>query len=213
MKYLTRSTHVGKTVARWLVSALCAVSLSLHAQIAEKDPAQQVKLVSEQLMQTLEKERSQLEQDSAKVQALAERLVFPYIDVTKMARFVMGSYWRSASPEEQKAFVDAFKKLLINAYARSFLKLQIDHLMMGEMRQGSSGKGDVEVPVTVVEKTGNAVPVVFRLLPNGDSWKVYDLEIQGISLLLNYRTVYALEIESKGLPAVIANMQAQAKSL
>jgi phospholipid transport system substrate-binding protein len=85
--------------------------------------------------------------------------------------------------------------------------------MMGEMRQGSSGKGDVEVPVTVVEKTGNAVPVVFRLLPNGDSWKVYDLEIQGISLLLNYRTVYALEIESKGLPAVIANMQAQAKSL
>lgn len=213
MKHLTKLTGLGKTVARWSIVALFAVSLSLYAQIAEKDPAQQVKLVSEQLMQTLEKERTQLEQDSTKVQALAERLVFPYVDVTKMARFVMGAHWRSASPEEQKAFVDAFKKLLINAYARSFLKLQIDHLAMGEVRQGSSGKGDVEVPVTVVEKSGNAVPVIFRLLPTGDSWKVYDLEIQGISLLLNYRTVYALEIESKGLPAVIANMQAQAKSL
>ena len=62
----------------------------------------------------------------------------------------------------------------------------------------------------MVEKSGNTIPVIFRLLPAADSWKVYDLEIQGISLLLNYRTLYAVEIEAKGLPAVIANMKAQA---
>ena len=198
---------------RFLIAGVLLISaLNGYAQIAEKDPQQQVRLVSEQLMQKLDKDRAQLEQDSAKVQALAESFVFPYVDITKMSRFVLGSYWRSASPEEQKAFGDAFKKLLINSYARSFLKMQIDQLEMGNTRQGS-GKGDVEVPVTVVEKGGNRIPVLFRLLPSDNSWKVYDVEIQGISLLLNYRTVYALEIESKGLATVIANMQAQANGL
>lgn len=191
---------------------LWVATLNVHAQIAEKDPVQQVKQVSEQLMQKLEKDRVQLEQDGAKVQALAELLVFPYVDVTKMARFVMGSYWRTATPEEQKTFTDAFKKILINSYARSFLRMQIAQLEMTEARQGS-GKNDVEVPVVVVEKSGNRIPVLFRLLPNGESWKVYDVEIQGISLLLNYRAAYMLEIESKGLPTVIANMQAQARGL
>jgi phospholipid transport system substrate-binding protein len=198
---------------RSVIVGLClATSLGVQAQVFEKDPVQQVKLVSEQLMQRLDQERVQLEQQAEKVQILAESMVFPYVDINKMARFVMGAHWRTASPSEQQAFSEAFKKILINSYARSFLKMQIDHLEMGNSRQGA-GKGDVEVPVTVVEKSGNAIPVLFRLLPNGESWKVYDLEIQGISLLLNYRAVYGLEIEAKGLSSVISSMQAQAKGL
>ncbi len=215
---LTEYPHANK-MQLWvslllLLSFMLSLLLSTNAraQIAEKDPVQQIKQVSEQLMQRLDKERSQLEQDMGRIQILAESMVFPYVDIHKMARFVMGSHWRTATPADQQAFSEAFKSLLINSYARSFLKMQIAQLEMGTVRQGA-GKTDVEVPATVVEKNSNRIPVVFRLLPYAETWKVYDVEIQGISLLLNYRTIYAIEIESKGLPTVIANMQAQAKGL
>lgn len=201
---------------RWLAGIglwvlMACLSVSAQASIAEKDPVVQVKKVSEQLMSRLDKERAALEKDGSRIQSLAEELVFPYVDVTKMSRFVMGAHWRTATPEQQQAFVAAFKELLLNSYARSFLKMQIDHIDVGAVRAGS-GKTDVEVPASVSEKSGNVIPIVFRLLPAGDTWKVYDVEIQGISLLLNYRTVYAVEIDSKGLPSVLAQMKAQANA-
>lgn len=179
-----------------------------QATIQEKDPVLQVKQVSEQLLSRIESQRNTLEQDSRAVSVLAEELVFPYVDVTKMARFVMGANWRTASSDQQQAFVSAFKQLMLTSYARSFLKMHIDRLDMGSVRAGS-GKNDVEVPVTVIEKTGNQIPVIFRLLPAENSWKVFDIEIQGVSLLLNYRSLYSTEIQTKGLSAVIAQMQSQ----
>lgn len=197
-------------VKQWAGFLIMSISLSMPAaaMISEKDPVAQVQKVSEQLISRLDSERKQLEMSNDRVNALAEELVFPYVDITKMSRFVLGASWRTATLEQQQTFVDLFKRLLLNSYARSFLKLQVDHIEFGASRAGS-GAQDKEVPATVVEKSGNRIPVVFRLLPSGDSWKTYDVEIQGISLLLNYRGVYAIEIDQKGLPAVLTQMKAQ----
>ncbi|MCI4410314.1 MAG: ABC transporter substrate-binding protein [Thiotrichales bacterium] len=199
---------------KWFVGAFLglAVLQSAAAMIAEKDPVVQAKKVAEQLIGRLDAERTQLEASNDRINALANELVFPYVDITKMARFAMGANWRSATPEQQQTFTDLFKRILLNSYAKSFLKLQIDRIDFGASRAGASGK-DVEIPATVFEKTGTSVPVIFRLLPSGDSWKIYDLEVQGISLLLNYRSVYATEIDQKGLPAVLEQMKVQANAI
>ena len=123
----------------WFGLLLISVSLSMPAMatISEKDPVTQVQLVSNQLVSRIESERKQLEASNDRVNALAEELVFPYIDITKMSRFVLGVHWRTATPEQQKTFVDLFKRLLLNSYARSFLKLQIDHIDFGASRAGN----------------------------------------------------------------------------
>jgi phospholipid transport system substrate-binding protein len=195
---------------KWFGLFLLGVFLSMPAaaMINEKDPVAQVQKVSDQLVSRLESERKQLEASNDRINALAEELVFPYVDIGKMSRFVLGATWRTATPEQKDTFAQLFKRLLLNSYARSFLKLQIDHIEFAESRAGS-GANDREVPATVFEKTGNRIPVVFRLLPVGDSWKTYDVEIEGISLLLNYRSIYSVEIEQKGLPAVLTQMKAQ----
>lgn len=199
---------------KWFVGVFLtlAVLQSAAAMIVEKDPVVQAKKVAEQLIGRLDSERTQLEASNDRINALANELVFPYVDITKMARFAMGANWRSATPEQQQTFTDLFKRILLNSYAKSFLKLQIDRIDFGASRAGASGK-DVEIPATVFEKTGTSVPVIFRLLPSGDSWKIYDLEVQGISLLLNYRSVYATEIDQKGLPAVLEQMKVQANAI
>jgi phospholipid transport system substrate-binding protein len=195
---------------KWFGLLLISVSLSTPAaaMINEKDPVLQVQKVSNQLVSRLETDRKQLEASNDLVNTLANELVFPYVDIAKMSRFVLGATWRTATAEQKQEFTDLFKRLLLNSYARSFLKLQIDHIEFDASRAGS-GAQDKEVPATVVEKSSNKIPVIFRLLPDGDSWKVYDLEIQGVSLLLNYRGVYASEIDQKGLPAVLAKMKTQ----
>lgn len=203
MKWLVRSLLTVMTMA-WVSFAI--------ASIAESDPQLQAKKVASQLINRIESERKQLESDSNRVNQLANELVFPYVDVTKMARFVMGTSWRSATPEQQQQFVELFKKILLNSYARSFLKLQIDHIDFGASRPGTSSK-DVEIPATVVEKSGNQVAVVFRLFSVEQTWKIYDVEIQGVSLLLNYRSVYASDIDQKGLSAVLEQMKVQANGL
>ncbi len=199
---------------KWFVGVFLtlAVLQSAAAMIVEKDPVVQAKKVAEQLIGRLDSERTQLEASNDRINALANELVFPYVDITKMARFAMGANWRSATPEQQQTFTDLFKRILLNSYAKSFLKLQIDRIDFGASRAGASGK-DVEIPATVFEKTGTSVPVIFRLLPSGDSWKIYDLEVQGISMLLNYRSVYATEIDQKGLPAVLEQMKVQANAI
>lgn len=198
----------------WFVGVLLTLVMlqSAAAMIAEKDPVVQTKKVAEQLIGRLDAERSQLEVHNDRINALANELVFPYVDITKMARFAMGANWRSATPEQQQTFTELFKRILLNSYARSFLKLQIERIDFGVSRAGASGK-DVEIPATIFEKTGASVPLVFRLLPSGESWKIYDLEVQGISLLLNYRSVYATEIDQKGLPAVLEQMKVQANAI
>lgn len=203
---------------KWMQSILATLFLAFTlssaataAVIAESDPVAQTQQVAEQLIQRIDAERATLENDNARINQLASELVFPYVDITKMARFVMGVHWRSASKEQQTEFVDLFKRILLNSYARSFLKLQIDRIDFAASRAGNAK--DVEVPATVYEKTGGQVPVIFRLFPVQDSWKIYDVEIQGISLLLNYRSVYGNDIDQKGLPAVLEQMKAQADAL
>ncbi|OZA73642.1 MAG: hypothetical protein B7X74_03990, partial [Thiotrichales bacterium 39-47-5] len=154
-----------KSVLNALMLMVSFVWMSVAAAtIAEKDPVLQAKKVADQLIGRIDQERKQLESDTNRVNQLANELVFPYVDVTKMARFVMGASWRSASAEQQQSFIDLFKKILLNSYARSFLKLQIDRVDFTASRPGASGK-DVEIPATVIEKSGNAVPVIFRLFP------------------------------------------------
>lgn len=190
-----------------LVAVLAlVVQVGQAAVIAEADPVVQVQRVSDQLIARLEQDRARLEKDPASVQRLAGELVFPYVDIQKMSRFVMGQYWRSATPEQQASFSALFQDILLSSYANSFLKLQIDRVVFGAVRAGSGSK-DVEVPASVHERGGNVVPVVFRLYPSGNSWKVFDVEIEGVSLMLNYRTLYGQEIAQKGVAGVIAGMK------
>ena len=181
-----------------------------HAQveaISQDDPEKMVLLVSNKVISELNANRELFESSSAEVRAFALNHVLPYIDTEKMARYVMGKYWRVASNEQKKGFVEAFTDTMIRSYSQSLLKLRIESVEVEKAREEKPGR--VTVASKVAQSDGNKSDIIYRVYFNKSTnkWMLYDVAVEGISMLLSYRKAYGSDISKKGLDAVIAEMQ------
>lgn len=182
-------------------------TLVVAHEVPQDDPEKMVKAIYNNVISELNLKREKLENDPAEVKSFATKYVLPYIDTPKMARYVLGKHWRSASKDQKQAFVDAFTNTLIRSYSQSLLKLKIETVSVATARVEKPGR--VTVPSSVTQSDGNKSDVTYRAYLNKKSkkWMLYDVSIEGVSMLLNYRKAYNSDIVKKGLDAVIAEMQ------
>jgi phospholipid transport system substrate-binding protein len=182
-------------------------TLVVAHEVPQDDPEKMVKAISNNVISELNLKREKLENDPAEVKSFATQYVLPYIDTPKMARYVLGKHWRSASKDQKQAFVDAFTNTLIRSYSQSLLKLKIETVSVATARVEKPGR--VTVPSSVTQSDGNKSDVTYRAYLNKKSkkWMLYDVSVEGVSMLLNYRKAYNSDIVKKGLDAVIAEMQ------
>lgn len=175
--------------------------------IPQDDPQKLVQSLSNKVISQLNINRELLESSPQEVKIFAIAYVLPYIDTVKMARYVMGKHWRGASETQQKDFVDAFTNTLIRSYSQSLLKLNIESVEVDPAREEKPGR--VTVASKVLQSDGNKSDVIYRayLDKKTNKWMLYDVAIEGISMLLSYRKAYDSDISKKGLDAVIAEMQ------
>lgn len=177
--------------------------------IPQDDPAEMVDALSHELISAMNEQRAELESSPEKIKAFAGVYVLPYIDTAKMARYVMGKYWRTATESQQHAFMDAFSNTLIRSYSQSLLKLRIESVEVKAAQVEKPGR--VTVASSVLQADGNRTDVVYRAYLNSKTqkWMLYDVAIEGISMLLNYRKAYGSDFSKKGIDAVISEMQAK----
>ena len=175
--------------------------------IEQNDPGKMVLELSQNVVSELNANREQLESSPQEVKRFAEKFVLPYIDTQKMARYVLAREWRSASEEQKAAFVEAFTNTLIRSYSQSLLRLNIDSVDVKPAQEEKPGR--VTVASTVTQADGNRSDVIYRVFLDKklNKWMLYDVTVEGISLLLNYRKTYGSAIAQKGLNAVITDMQ------
>lgn len=175
--------------------------------ISQDDPEKMVLSVSNKVISELNANRDLLESSSADIKVFAMKHVLPYIDTEKMARYVMGKYWRVATDAQKQGFVDAFTNTMIRSYSQSLLKLRIESVEVEKAREEKPGR--VTVASKVIQSDGNKSDVVYRVYLNKSTkkWMLYDVAVEGISMLLSYRKAYGSDISKKGLDAVIAEMQ------
>lgn len=190
-----------------LVMMLFFSTASIASNIPQEDPKKLVKELSQVVIDQLDLNRQKFESDPAEIKRFADEYVLPYIDTPKMARYVMAQFWRQASEKQQAAFVDAFTNTLLRSYSTSILKLKVTSMVV--LNAIETHKGRVSVETEVTQDDGNVTKVVYRLYLNSDDqkWYLYDVSIEGISILLNYRKSYASEFQKKGIDEVIASLQ------
>ncbi|AZR82289.1 MlaC/ttg2D family ABC transporter substrate-binding protein [Thiomicrospira sp. S5] len=192
-----------------MLLTLALESTAYAVDINQKDPEVMVKELSETVVSEVDKQRAELETDPQKVKVFANEYVLPYVDTPKMARYVMGQYWKQASASQQKAFTEAFTNTLLRSYAKSILKLRVTKIVVSKMVETRPGRASVSTEVTQAD--GNVSTVVYRayLNKNDQKWFLYDVSIEGISMLLNYRKSFASEFQKKGIDEVIAGLNAK----
>jgi len=164
-------------------------------------PQKVIQSVSTQLQERL-KDKS-FTRDFAQVNQFVNGVINPHTDFDKIAPLVLGKHWKTATPVEQDRFTHEFQTLLIRTYSRAFVEYSdwtIRYLPL-EMPNGAT---KVIVKTEVLQPGQKPVDVNYRMYLIKGEWKVYDIMIDGVSLVTNYRSTFNEDIQRKGsLSAVI----------
>ena len=189
----------------WLVSVwLILGGLSIATADEALSPAQQViQKTSDQLQVSLQK--PEYKADFRKATTLVDQIINPNVDFDRVSILVLGKHWRSATPEQRDRFKQEFRMLLVRTYTTAFTEYSDWKIRYLPMEQESSGK-KVMVKTEILQSGGQPVAVNYRMVDEGTGWKVYDILIEGISLLQNYRTSFNAEIEEGSLDQLIAHL-------
>lgn len=169
-----------------------------------KPPQQIIQSVSEQLQKKL-KDKT-FTQNFAQVTQYVSDVISPYTDFGKISPLVLGKYWKTATPEEQQRFIREFKMLIIRTYSRAFIEYN-DWTIRFMPLDMSSESTKVVVKTEVLQPNRQPIDVNYRMLLTDGAWKVYDIMIDGVSLVTNYRSTFNQEIQTTGsLSSVIDSL-------
>lgn len=196
-----------KQLSIQLVAAgfLALMAFSASAQ-AMPEPQALVKEASDNMLKALKDNEAELDQDPQKIFSLVQEILIPHFDFERMARLALGRSWRDASAEQQAKFVEEFRLLLVRTYATAMLEYTNEEIRFLPFRDDVE-KGRVNVPMEVVQPNGPSIPMALSLYKNNnDEWKVYDVRIEGISLVTNYRSSFNRDIRTSGMDALIENL-------
>lgn len=187
------------------VMMLSFLAFSASAQ-AMPEPQALVKEASDNMLKALKDHEAELESDPQKIYSLVQDILFPHFDFERMARLALGRSWRDASAEQQTKFVEEFRLLLVRTYATAMLEYTNEEIRFLPFRDDIE-KGRVSVPMEVVQPNGPSVPMSLALYKNkNNEWKVYDVKIEGISLVTNYRSSFNRDIRTSGMDALIESL-------
>jgi phospholipid transport system substrate-binding protein len=152
--------------------------------------------------------------DKTQLRKLAEQKVLPNFDFRAMTQLAVGQHWRQATPEQQKALEDAFRTLLVNTYTAS-LNVASTGKESVEVKPTDLKPGDNDVIVRTVVRTANRppIPVDYRMTKGANGWKVYDVIVENLSLVTNYRSSFASEIGRSGIDGLVKALQAKNNEL
>ncbi len=167
-------------------------------------PQQTIEDTSNKLQQKM-KDKA-FSQNFLQVTQYVDQLIEPHTDFDKISELVLGKLWNSANADEKTRFKQEFKTLLIRTYSRAFVEFKdwsIRFLPL-EMEPGAS---KVVVKTEVLQSGLQPVSVNYRMFQKNGKWKAYDIMIEGVSLVTNYRSTFSNEVKTKGsLGAVIDSL-------
>ncbi|MCX4193594.1 MlaC/ttg2D family ABC transporter substrate-binding protein [Methylophaga sp. OBS1] len=198
-----------------LMLAAFMLAFSPLTSSAEEMPEPQalVKKASDDMLKALKDNEAALEANPEKIYELVEDILMPHFDFEKMSKLALGKNWRSANAEQRERFVEEFRLLLIRTYSTAMLEYTDEEINMLPFRDDLSRKR-VTVPMEVVQKGGPSIGMSLSLYQNKqDAWKVYDVKIDGISLVTNYRSSFANEIRSGGMEQLIQDLAERNKKV
>jgi phospholipid transport system substrate-binding protein len=147
-----------------------------------------------------------------KLAQLVEIKVLPHFNFTRMTQLAVGRNWRQASPEQQKVLTDEFRTLLVRTYTTAFTGYKNQTIEYRPLRMAPTDT-DVLVRSVVKQPTGQPISVDYSMEKQGAAWKVYDVKIEGISLVENYRNTFNAEIGRTGVDGLIKVLADKNKSL
>ena len=189
-----------------LTTLLLATALGAHA--ADPGPDEVLRQTTDEVIAYIKQDKEVLSGDRQKTYALVETKIVPHFDFVRMTRLAVGKNWSKATPEQQTALVDSFRNLLVRTYSTALTRFRNQTITY------KPWSGNVADPTATVQSTvadgGRNIPLDYSLSHADGSWKVYDIKVDGISLVTNYRSDFTERVAATGIDGLIKDLQDKA---
>lgn len=189
----------------WMGSALAIAQASIS-------PDQTVHDGIVQMLAELRANEETLSTDPEAAMALIDRETDKTFDFDLVARLAMGKYWRDATPEQQETFTREFRIMLARFYGKALTRGLAEHGVPANDSftvLPTNEKPDAKyatVRVRIKRNDGSLLSLEYGMRRNDDGWKVYDVKVEGISVVMSYRNNLAQEINAKGIDGLLAEL-------
>ncbi len=196
-----------KTVAAFISSALIATSV-MASGLA---PDALIKSVSNEVLEIIRADKDIQSGNTKKAADLVEKKIAPNFDFLHMTRLALGRDWRQASTEQQKALANEFQTLLVRTYSRALTEYKNQTIDVKPLVL-KAGETDVKVRSEIKQPGAKSIQLDYYLQKDDACWKIYDIEVAGISLVTNYRESFANEVRNSGIDGLLQTLRTKNKS-
>jgi len=179
---------------------------------ADLGPDALAKSVTDEVLAIVRADKDIQSGDRKKVLQLVESKIVPHFNFRRMTQLAMGRNWRQANAEQQKVLVDQFRALLVRTYTAAFTQYRNETVEYRQPRM-KPGETDVVVQSFVNRPGGPPVAVDYSMEKTGEGWKVYNVKIEGVSLVENYRNTFNAEIQKSGVDGLIRTLTERNRQL
>lgn len=208
MRFALHGVSLHAFRVQW-VGLMLILALSLgglaHAKPNPQDPPPQfVQQVADELLVVLKADPEVRKQNLARINEIVEQYIMPYVDFERTTRLAAGKYWREATDQQKKDLSEAFKMTLIRTYSGALTRVDNGTSMEVLPFRDEPGAKDVVVRSQVVQGTNmQPIKIDYRLRLTPQGWRIYDLNVENVWLIQNYRNQFAQQISQSGIDGLI----------
>jgi phospholipid transport system substrate-binding protein len=198
-------------IYRWLALS-CVFAVGGVGAQEMTPPDVLVKNVTTEVVEIIAKDKEIRSGNRAKLIEVIDAKVLPHFNFSSMTQLAMGQNWKSATPEQRKQLVDAFRTLLVRTYASALAAYSEQKFDYRPLRAKPTDT-DVTVQVRVIQPGAQPVPLDYSMEKTPTGWKVYDVIVGGVSLVANYRSEFSAVVRNSGIDALIKDLQTKNRAL
>jgi phospholipid transport system substrate-binding protein len=191
-----------------LVAAVAAFLLAGAALAQQQDlgPDQLVQKITTEVLDAIKNDKDLAAGNRDKAVKLAQEKVLPYVDFQHATRLAVGRSWREATPQQREQLVTQFRNMLVRTYSNAIQPYQGQTLKVLPLR-GKPDPDDTTVRTEFVRSGGQPLPIDFAMRKTDQGWKVYDIVVDGVSLVLTYRSEFDAIVKQKGIDGLIQALE------
>ena len=192
-----------KIIALWVGVLLACVSLGVRADMPE--PEALIRNTVDEVLAIVKQDKDIQTGNKKKVTELVDAKVLPHFNFTHMTRLAVGKNWRNATPEQKKVLEIEFRNLLVRTYTTAFTTYKDQEVEVKPLKMANDAT-EVTMKTFILNKGKQPLPVNYDMEKTASGWKVYDLSIEGVSLVTNYRGTFAEQVQKSGIDGLIKTL-------
>lgn len=196
---------------RWMAGMVTLLWLMPMVLAADLPPDQLAKNTTQEVLAILKADKEIQGGNLQKVYELVEAKVLPHFDFNRMTQLAVGKHWNGSTPQQKQALVKEFRALLVRTYSTALTEFSSQSI---EFKPLTMKAEDIEVTVRteIKQPGGKPIPIDYSMYKTSFGWKVFDVAIDGVSLVINYRGSFASTIRQSGIDGLIALLQAKSRN-